>query len=538
MGNTNMIRRMVSKNKRRFEEDGFSLDLTYVTPQIIAMGFPSDGVEGSFRNNVKDVYRFFETRHPDSYLIVNLCSERIYDPSIFHNRVEFWPFDDHQPPPFEMMRPICTRIQAFLQEKEDNVVAVHCKAGKGRTGVVTVCLLLQLGICGTADEALSCYGQCRTVDGEGVTVKSQRRYCRYFAQNLGMVRPMHQVSITHINIVDPPPGYSHAMARLGGPGFGKEGVLQGSVAPSRHPETGLPLLVIDGCDLMIRGDVHMRIVATKAAGMFRGETEETICSAWFHTSFMPDNGVQCFSVDELDGGPIKDKQRRVFNKSFGIEIHTKPAAKKDKRVHHPASGIVEEILDGSHGTTSGRSDMTYAGSGKLSCSSSIDGFDSEDFARTISEASDVPRRVDVGLVKVDDDLLHDEEALSVKLQEQLSPRSLKQMRQAQKGTLAASVGRAIMLFPFDPAPEDDQDTKNERGFLRVDVNAIVVIFKKCEDGWCLGMHSGEIGWFPYHYCVELSEEGGGDVASLEAAKLEAVLSAQTKAMDLGVAEEI
>jgi hypothetical protein len=39
------IREAVSKKKKRFVQDGFNLDLTYVTPRVIAMGFPSTGVE-------------------------------------------------------------------------------------------------------------------------------------------------------------------------------------------------------------------------------------------------------------------------------------------------------------------------------------------------------------------------------------------------------------------------------------------------------------------------------------------------------------
>ena len=32
-----LVRSMVSKKKKRFTEDGFDLDLSYVTPRIIAM---------------------------------------------------------------------------------------------------------------------------------------------------------------------------------------------------------------------------------------------------------------------------------------------------------------------------------------------------------------------------------------------------------------------------------------------------------------------------------------------------------------------
>ena len=55
---TTAIRKIVSKKKRRFESEGFNLDLSYVTDPMIAMGYPaSEGVEVMYRNSLEDVRR-------------------------------------------------------------------------------------------------------------------------------------------------------------------------------------------------------------------------------------------------------------------------------------------------------------------------------------------------------------------------------------------------------------------------------------------------------------------------------------------------
>lgn len=64
-----IVRGLVSKKKKRFTEDGFDLDLTYITPRIIAMGFPSSGMEGIYRNPLPEVQRFFSKRHANHHKV-------------------------------------------------------------------------------------------------------------------------------------------------------------------------------------------------------------------------------------------------------------------------------------------------------------------------------------------------------------------------------------------------------------------------------------------------------------------------------------
>eukprot|EP00291_Cryptomonas_curvata_P017130 CAMPEP_0172171826 /NCGR_PEP_ID=MMETSP1050-20130122/12107_1 /TAXON_ID=233186 /ORGANISM="Cryptomonas curvata, Strain CCAP979/52" /LENGTH=1269 /DNA_ID=CAMNT_0012843299 /DNA_START=441 /DNA_END=4250 /DNA_ORIENTATION=- len=183
-----IARSLVSGNKRRFVEDGFDLDLTYVTARVIAMGFPSSGIESSYRNSKADVYRFFQERHAAHYLIVNLCSERVYLLDTFHGNCVRYPFPDHNPPALEMILPCCACIHKFMQADPDNIVAIHCKAGKGRTGLMVVAYLIYCGFRHTAAAAREFYDWARTTDGKGLTITSQIRYTHYFEELLRRIK--------------------------------------------------------------------------------------------------------------------------------------------------------------------------------------------------------------------------------------------------------------------------------------------------------------------------------------------------------------
>lgn len=146
------------------------------------MGFPSIGRETFFRNSRRDVRRYLRLRHPKCHKVYNLCSEedRSYDPETFHEYSHEVKFADHNPCPLRQVHTLIQDMHDYLNENPNNVVAIHCKAGKGRTGFAVSCLLMREGLCSSATRALKKFSAARTTDGKGVTIPSQVRYVRWY----------------------------------------------------------------------------------------------------------------------------------------------------------------------------------------------------------------------------------------------------------------------------------------------------------------------------------------------------------------------
>eukprot|EP00768_Dysnectes_brevis_P003530 gnl/Dysnectes_brevis/2513_a3009_754.p1 GENE.gnl/Dysnectes_brevis/2513_a3009_754~~gnl/Dysnectes_brevis/2513_a3009_754.p1 ORF type:complete len:407 (+),score=125.91 gnl/Dysnectes_brevis/2513_a3009_754:25-1245(+) len=182
-----LCRRKVSKKKRRYVDEDFDIDLSYINDRLITMGFPSTGIEQMWRNPKSHLVSFLDTHHPDKYRVYNLCSEsnRQYPASLFHGNVVCFPFPDHHPPNLSVFSDFVTDATEFLAQDPQHVVAVHCKAGKGRAGTMAVALMLHMaGPTASLKQTLRSYGRKRTKDGQGVTIPSQRRYLSYYLDTL------------------------------------------------------------------------------------------------------------------------------------------------------------------------------------------------------------------------------------------------------------------------------------------------------------------------------------------------------------------
>ena len=67
-----LLREIVSGPKNRYREDGYNLDLTYITPRLIAMAYPAEGIEKLYRNSVDAVAEFLNKNHKGNYQILNV----------------------------------------------------------------------------------------------------------------------------------------------------------------------------------------------------------------------------------------------------------------------------------------------------------------------------------------------------------------------------------------------------------------------------------------------------------------------------------
>lgn len=328
---TKGARLMVSENKRRYRQDGFDLDLVYVTDRIIAMSYPSSGKMSWYRNPIQEVERFFNTKHPNHYRIYNMCSERTYDNSHFNGCIERYLIGDHNVPLLRDATEFVAKAQAFLNEDPENVVAVHCKGGKGRTGTMICMLLIHNGLFESAQASLEYFGNVRTdktvgTKFQGVETPSQSRYVEYFQEVKekydGVVPDEVPLKVIEIRIyklsgvgqgtgTDFSCEVFEANTKVHEMDFGRQMNCQ------VHYRSEADVLEVKPFNFpVIKGDMKFKF-SCQSPSVPRGY-EDCPFYFWFHTSFIKDNKL--FLPRDVLDNPHKPKTWKVYDAGFAIEL--------------------------------------------------------------------------------------------------------------------------------------------------------------------------------------------------------------------------
>ncbi|XP_069129990.1 phosphatidylinositol 3,4,5-trisphosphate 3-phosphatase TPTE2-like isoform X2 [Argopecten irradians] len=341
-------RQMRAQNKQRYRKEGFDLDICYVTDRVIAMSFPSTGVRAMYRNPIRAVAKFLDTKHTDHYRVYDLCSELNYDRSIFHKQVRKVKIDDHNVPRLKDIMAFCLDVREWLTADEKNVIAVHCKGGKGQTGTMICTWLIQTELFTEVQQSLDFFGKRKTEENvgsvfQGLETPSQCRYVEYYEKikwELDWTLPtarylkLKTVNITSIKGVGKGDGSDLSM-EFYVPSSG--GVFKCSLHNNKkcdythNKEEDSISITIDDDSPVLENDIKFRFKSSskKVPRVY----DNCAFYFWFHTSFITNNRLY-LPRDFIDN-PHKRRAHRTYRETFSVELlfEEAPSPEIDNDVH-------------------------------------------------------------------------------------------------------------------------------------------------------------------------------------------------------------
>uniref|UniRef100_A0A8C9K209 Phosphatidylinositol-3,4,5-trisphosphate 3-phosphatase n=1 Tax=Panthera tigris altaica TaxID=74533 RepID=A0A8C9K209_PANTA len=317
-----LARRLVSENKRRYKKDGFDLDLTYVTERIIAMSFPSSGQQSFYRNPIK--VRIFTQQIRKCTTGSEMAVD--YDPKYFHYRVRRIMIDDHNVPTLSEMLAFTKEVDEWMAQDDENIIAIHCKGGKGRTGTMACACLIASEIFTTAEDSLYYFGERRTDKStstkyQGVETPSQSRYVGYFADvkniynlNLPARKTLKIKKIIIYSIHGKCFTYSWRIGQEGAIFSLSLGLCPFPTHILHDIETDNVIIHLSSCPPLY-DDVKVRFLSSSVLPKYYDNCPFFF---WFHTSFIQNNRLY-LSRNELDN-PHKPKTWKIYRPEFAVEV--------------------------------------------------------------------------------------------------------------------------------------------------------------------------------------------------------------------------
>uniref|UniRef100_A0A671YF45 Uncharacterized protein n=1 Tax=Sparus aurata TaxID=8175 RepID=A0A671YF45_SPAAU len=302
-------------------EESYEVDLVYITERMISVCFPAAAEERSYLANLKEVATMLRSKHGENYLVLNLSEQRAELSKLNHKVLEFgWP--DHHAPALDKICSMCKAIDTWLNGDSRNVVVLHNKGNRGRTGVVVAAYMHYSNISASADQALDRFAMRRFYEDKALPVgqPSQKRYVQYFNGLLS----------GHIKINNKPL-FLHHVIMHGIPNFESKGgcrpflkiyqamqpvYTSGIYNVQGDSNTSICITIEPG--LLLKGDILLKCYHKR----FRNPTRDVVFRVQFHTCAIHDLGV-VFGKNELDD-TFKDERFPEYGKvefvfSYGPE---------------------------------------------------------------------------------------------------------------------------------------------------------------------------------------------------------------------------
>jgi len=326
---SNAVRGQLASNRISTKFKGHDLDLSYVTPRLIAMAFPAEGIAATWRNDVSVINDYLTATHGDKWRVWNLDTS-IYNGSLLQDKVTHTGWPDHHAPLLQVLINILDQMTEWLNANEANIAVIHCIAGKGRTGTVCSAFLVKDQKMSAVD-ALSAFGAARCLDGSGVVQPSQRRYVKYLELHLRSPKAPQRIALTRIELSHAPNvDGDGCMARLS---VEHEWItLVRRSAPHRaYKDNPITFDLGDEQDLRFAGDVCLRFFYVK-----QGMVGSSVCDMFrcqFNTEFLDrevdysvgiPNQMLVFNLNQLDESsekPMSLFAGTTYNSATSVRVY-------------------------------------------------------------------------------------------------------------------------------------------------------------------------------------------------------------------------
>nr|XP_023665686.1 tensin-like isoform X4 [Paramormyrops kingsleyae] len=279
-------------------EENYDVDLLYITESIIVVAFPASAEEHSHSAHLKEVATMLKSKHGAHYLVINL-SEKRHDLTKLNPKVLDFGWPDHHAPTLDKICTICKAMDTWLKADPHNVVVLHNKGNRGRTGVVVAAYMHYSNISASADQALDRFAMKHFYEDKVLPVgqPSQQRYVQYFSGLLsGRIK------------INNKPLFLHHVIMHGIPDFESRGgcrpflkiyqamqpiYTSGIYNVQGDSQTSICITIEPG--LMLKGDILLKCYHKG----FQGPARDVIFRVQFHTCAIHDLDV-VFTKEELD----------------------------------------------------------------------------------------------------------------------------------------------------------------------------------------------------------------------------------------------